>query len=132
MAETEDRFVLGIAYQAGKNPMIKRGADGFRDWATSREIELACHNFMKANGRRVGLFHVDGTDDAGYATVVENYIYRGPDWTLADGQIVKSGDWVLGAELDPVAWQLVKDGKITGWSPQGRARRRREDEEMAA
>lgn len=119
----EDRFVLGVAYQCGKDPGISYGADGYRDFASEREIELACHGFMKTGGQRVGLFHVDGTDNAGHATVVENYIYRGPDWALTDGTIVKSGDWLLGAILDETAWDLVKSGKITGWSPQGKARR---------
>lgn len=125
----EDRFVLGIAYQAGRDPMIKRGADGYRDWATEREIELACHNFMKAGGQRSGIFHIDGTDEAGHARITENYIYRNPvPWELEDGQVVKKGDWVLGAILDETAWNLVKTGRITGWSPQGRARRVSSDE----
>jgi hypothetical protein len=128
MADEEDRFVLGIAYQAGRDPNIKKGADGFRDWATAREIELACHGFMKAGGQRSGLFHIDGTDDAGHARIVENYIYRGPDWTLANGAVVKAGDWLLGAILDEQAWALVKAGRITGWSPQGKARRVRSDD----
>jgi hypothetical protein len=38
---------------------------------------------------------------------------------------VKAGDWMAGAILDERAWQLHKACKINGWSPQGKAKRRR-------
>lgn len=119
------RYVLGIAYQAGPDPRIAKGQDGGRDYFTAAELEKAAWRFL-ADGPRVGLFHLDGTDaDGGAAQVVESYIYRGPDWDLGDGIVAKSGDWLVGAVLSERAWQLYKAGKITGWSPQGVARRRR-------
>ncbi len=115
----EERYVLGIAYQAGKNPLIKRGADGHRDYFTPHELEIASRTFMKA--LESGVMHVDGT--GGHVEIVESYIYRGPDWLMkaTDGQdvLVKAGDWLVGAILDPAAWQAVKSGRLTGWSPQG-------------
>lgn len=120
MPNEEQRYVLGIAYQAGPAPEIKRGADGGRDYFSPDELEKAAWEFMKS--RLVGLFH--GPDETvGHADVVESYIYRGPDWDLGDGVVVKAGDWLIGAVLDDAAWQLHKAGKITGWSPQGTARR---------
>lgn len=118
----EQRYVLGVAYQAGPDPRIQKGADGGRDYFTPEELEKAAWSFLP-NGPQVGLFHVDGTQNNGHATVVESYIYRGPDWDLGDGVIVKSGDWLVGAILDDTAWNLVKSGRVTGWSPQGSARR---------
>lgn len=124
--ETEpQRYVLGVAYQAGPDPRITKGADGGRDYFTPEELEKAAHRFL-SSGPRVGLFHLDGTDqDGGAAQVVESYIYRGPDWDLGDGIVVKAGDWLVGAILDERAWDLHKAGKLNGWSPQGVARRRR-------
>ena len=116
--DEEKRFVLGIAYQAGRNPLIKLGADGHRDFFTAEELERAAWQFMKS--RESGVMHVDGT--LGHADIVESYIYRGPDWDVG-GTIVKSGDWVIGAKLDKIAWQAVKDGRLTGWSPQGSGNR---------
>jgi hypothetical protein len=70
----------------------------------------------------VGLFH--GPESTlGHADIVESYVYRGPDWDLGDDVIVKAGDWLIGAILDEPAWQLYKSGRVTGWSPQGSARR---------
>jgi hypothetical protein len=120
----EDRFVLGLAYQAGRDPKIQRGQDKGRDYFTPDQLEKAAWSFLR-HGPVTGLFHVDGTEGA--ATVVESSIYRGPDWRITgpDGSVVvvKSGDWLVGAILDEPAWQLYKSGRITGWSPQGSARR---------
>jgi len=121
----EQRFLLGIAYQAGPDPRIRRGADGGRDYFEPAELEKACHSFLR-NGPRVGLFHVDGTDGEATATVVESYIYRNDEpWVVAEDLVVRKGDWVVGAILSPKAWQLYKSGRISGWSPQGTAKRRR-------
>jgi hypothetical protein len=119
------RYVLGIAYQAGRDPRIKKGADGARDFFTAEELERAAWWFAKSD-REVGIFHADGT--TGAAEVVESYVYRGPDWVVknVDGEdvVVKAGDWLLGAVLDDHSWRMYQDGRITGWSPQGSGRRR--------
>lgn len=118
----EQRYVLGIAYQAGRDERITKGADGARDFFTAVELEKAAWRFMADGPRDVGLFHMDGTE--GHARVVESFIYRGPDWTVGD-TVVKAGDWLIGAVLDEVAWTLYKDGHISGFSPQGTAKRRK-------
>jgi hypothetical protein len=123
-AAEPQRYVLGIAYQAGRDPRIAKGQDGGRDFFSEAELEKAAWEFL-ANGPRVGAFHLDGTDGDGLATVVESYIYRGPDWDLGDGIVAKAGDWLLGAILSPEAWDMYQRGLVTGWSPQGVARRRR-------
>lgn len=115
------RYVLGIAYQAGPDPRIVTGADGSRDYFSPEELEKAAWNFMRTT-RSIGLFHEDGTE--GHAEVVESYIYRGPDWDLGNGVVVKAGDWLIGCILDPIAWQLYLNGDLTGFSPQGKAKRR--------
>lgn len=117
----DQRYVLGIAYQAGRDSRIAKGQDGHRDFISEVELEKAAWRFLADGPRDVGLFHIDGTE--GRARVVESYIYRGPDWTLGD-TVVKSGDWLVGAILDEIAWSLYRDGKISGFSPQGTATRR--------
>jgi hypothetical protein len=125
MDNPPERFVLGIAYQAGPDPRITKGADGGRDYFTEAELEKAAHSYLR-NGPRVGLFHVDGTDGDATATVVESYIYRNEEpWVIADDLVVRKGDWLVGAILSPRAWELYKQGRISGFSPQGTATRRR-------
>lgn len=116
------RYVLGIAYQAGPDPRIATGADGSRDYFTPDELEKAAWEFNKSS-RSIGIHHVDGTE--GHADVVESYIWRGPDWDLGDGVVVKSGDWLIGSVLDEPTWERYEKGEFTGFSPQGTAKRRR-------
>jgi hypothetical protein len=116
---TPQRYVLGIAHQAGRDEKIRPGMDGGRDWFSPEELEKAAWNFLQS-GPTVGLAHADGT--TGSAQIVESYIYRGPDWNTGD-VIVKSGDWLVGAILNEYAWQLYKAGYIDGWSIQGSAYR---------
>jgi hypothetical protein len=117
----EQRYVLGVAYQAGPDPKIQRGLDGGRDFISPAELEKSAWAFMTKSGK-VGLHHLDGTDGA--ATIVESYIWRGNDWDIG-GTIVKAGDWLIGAVLDEHSWNLFKAGRVTGWSPQGKAKRRK-------
>jgi hypothetical protein len=119
----EQRYVLGVAYQAGPDPRIAKGLDGGRDFFTEAELEKAAFSYLLSGSPQVGLGHADGT--TGAATVVESYIYRGPDWDLGDGIVVKKGTWLVGMILSPASWQAYKDGKLNGVSPQGSARRRR-------
>jgi hypothetical protein len=141
----EQQFCYGIAYQAGRDPRIAKGQDGGRDFFTEAELEKAAWSFM-LKGQQHGLFHLEGTEGA--ARPVESGIYRNPvPWLVSDDMqiqkalaeigaeverlagpddiVMRKGDWGLGALLDDSAWQLRKDGKVNGWSPQGIARRRR-------
>ncbi|BCT75551.1 hypothetical protein SCMU_13930 [Sinomonas cyclohexanicum] len=124
--DTPQRYVLGVAYQAGPDPRIVTGADGSRDCFTPEELERAAWAFMQGP-RDIGLFHEDGTE--GHADVVESYIYRGPDWDLGDGVVIRAGDWLIGCILDGPAWALYQSGDITGFSPQGQAKRRQRSTE---
>ena len=113
------RFVLGVAY--GPNDL-----DGHEEFMTPQTVEDAAWSFMDDDGRQIGLYHADGT--LGHARVVESSVYRGPDWEMTDAaggtQVVKAGDWLLGAIFDPQAWAMVLAGKVQGWSIDGAGRRR--------
>ena len=119
LAESPQRFVLGVAYPADK-------LDGHGEFMTRKELELTAWDYAR-NHRRVGFFHANGTE--GHADVVESYVYRGPDWATADidggEQVIKAGDWVLGAILDEPGFALVTSRKADGWSVDGVAKKRR-------
>ena len=118
-ASDESRFTLGVSYPVMKAEKT-RAKDGHRDFAGADVVEKAAWSYL-ANGPQVGIQHVDGTEGAG--TVVESYVYRGPDWPI-NGRIIKAGTWLLGTIWEPDAWSLIKSRKITGLSPQGRGARR--------
>ncbi len=121
-ADEENRFLLLVAYSPNKMP--KRGADGYIDIVSAKVLEKACWRFTD-NGLKVGLWHEAGQETPG--RIVENYIYRGPDWVLKGGggveQVIKADDWLVGIICTPRTWNLYKSGRIGGASPQGSAGR---------
>ncbi len=123
-ATEERRYTLGLAYPAMKVD-VAVAKDGHRDFVSAEVLERTAWEFMSKGGG-VNMFHRDGTD--GHATVVESYIYRGPDWTFTSpvdekDYVVKAGDWMLGTIWDDHGWAMVKAGLVNGWSPEGGARR---------
>lgn len=113
------RYVLGVAYAADD-------LDGHKEFTSAAEVEKAAWNYAR-NHRRIGFYHVDGTET--HADLVESYIYRGPDWVTTDidgqEQVIKAGDWLIGGILDEPGFDLVVKRKADGWSMDGAARRRK-------
>src|SRR5579872_1075510 len=123
-SDDERRFTLMVAYPADSAD-VGVARDGFQDFASKAAVENACWSYM-LKSRQVGAFHQDGTEGTG--ELVENYIYRGPDWniTAADGseQVIKAGDWLWGVRWSEDGWNLIKSGEARGASMQGGAKRR--------
>lgn len=117
-ADDENRFLLLVAYSPNRMP--HRGADRHIDVVSAPALEKACWRFMD-NGHQAGLWHEAGHKHS--ARVVENYVYRGPDWVLKSPagteEVIKAGDWLVGFILDPPTWGMYKSGLIAGASPQG-------------
>ena len=125
-ASEERRYTLGVAYPAMKAD-VSRAADGKRDFVSPEVLEKTAWSWM-AKHRDINLFHRSDEASTGHGTVVESYIYRGPDWVQdspVDGKpyVVKAGDWCLACVWDEFGWALVKAGLVNGWSPEGTARR---------
>lgn len=126
----EQRIFVAVVYKAGKNDLIKQGADGYADWATPEVLEKACANFLRDGGRQIGIQHADGT--VGHAEVWESYTWPSDDpWIIKSAQypegkiVAEKGDWILkGHALDEETWQGIKEGKWTGLSMQGTGKRR--------
>lgn len=123
----ERRYTLGLAYPANR-PDVGKAADGFRDFVSERVLEDAAWSYLR-KGAGVGLHHAHGTD--GHGTVVESYLYRGPDWRVGD-TVIKAGDWLLGVVWDEQTWPSVKSRELNGLSPQGKAARRTPSPESLA
>jgi hypothetical protein len=119
----ERRYTLTMGYPANSLD-VGVARDGLLDFASEGEVEKAAWGFIQ--NPQVGLFHQDGTEGAG--TIVESYIYRGPEWSIeaANGstQVIKSGDWLIGTIWSQAAWDDIKSGRIGGTSMQGSAARR--------
>lgn len=122
----EQRYLLGVAWEPGKNDRITKGKDGERDFMTTEEVEKAAWELL-AGGGEIGFFHQPGT--TGHVELVESYVYRGPDWPMRDAAghdvVIKAGTWLVGGICDDAAWDIWKAGLVGGMSPQGKATRRR-------
>jgi hypothetical protein len=116
VAKSDDsqRYTLGVAYPANE-------VDSHGDWTDEAELEQAAWRFMGTGQvlkAGAGTDHADGTDLSGVP--VESYVWRGPDWTDADGNVIaKSGDWLLGVVWTEEAWARIQAGELTGYSIQG-------------
>jgi hypothetical protein len=124
-ADAERKYTLGVAYPA--SALRKPSKDAHGDFATADELEGAAWDYMRRLRKATdeglpGIQHAEGSGGAGEP--VESYIYRGPRWKVAD-QVVEPGDWMLGVIWSDDAWQLIKSGKLTGYSIQGTALRAR-------
>lgn len=117
-AASEQRYTLAVAYPANR-------VDLHGEYMSAAELERTAWEYA-VNHRAVGLVHLEKTDGAG--TVVESYIYRGPDWPLTAPNgtqvVVKSGDWLLGIKWNRAAWSLIRSGRLDGLSMQGIAKPR--------
>ncbi|WP_347246310.1 XkdF-like putative serine protease domain-containing protein [Thermogutta sp.] len=118
--QDEKRYTLGVAYPA-------RDLDSHGDMMTEDELEKTAWDFLlrcQRGDASIGLWHHPSENYRG--RVVESYIWRGPDWQVGD-QVVRAGDWLLGVIWDPDAWELIKAGKVRGYSIQGWGHKRESD-----
>lgn len=109
---SDERFVLGIVLE----PEV---VDAQGDIYSADEIRQAAHRFMEEFGG-LGLMHRLAVNDQ--VKVLESYVAP-VDFEIA-GVPVKKGTWLLGVRvLSDELWEQVKDGKLTGFSIGGSARR---------
>jgi hypothetical protein len=109
---TEERYVLGIVLEPDT-------VDSQGDIYTAETIRQSAYLFMEEYGN-IGLQHSGIINDK--VKILESWIQR--EDTEIGGQKVKAGTWMLAVHvLDDELWAAVKDGRITGFSIGGRAKR---------
>lgn len=110
--DLEKQIVIGEVYTP-YNPNDPTTVDTQDMMCTAEEIEKAAYEFMEKY-RQIDKQHNYKT---GYAVVVESYIAKKGD------PMFREGSWILGVRVtDPNVWELIKSGKITGFSLAGSAR----------
>lgn len=113
---TEERYVLGIVLE----PLKEMGSNDVQDDTYSaKEVRKACHLFMADFGN-MGLQHKLSVN--GKVKVLENWIAT--DDCTVGGQSVTKGTWLMGVRVvDDDIWNAIKEGKLTGFSIGGYAKR---------
>jgi len=108
----EERYVLGVVLEP-------ETVDAQKDIYSAEEIRRAAHRFMEEFGG-LGLQHQMRVNDR--VKVLETYL--APTDLKLDGTTVKKGTWLLAVRiLDDAIWAAVKEGRLTGLSIGGTARR---------
>lgn len=110
--DSEERYVLGIVLEPDT-------VDSQGDIYTAETIRESAYRFMEEY-QNVGLQHSGLINDK--VKILESWIQR--EDTVIGGQTVKAGTWLLAVHVvDDDIWARVKDGRITGFSIGGRAKR---------
>lgn len=117
----DERYVLGIVLE----PEV---VDAQGDIYSAEEIRQAAHRFMEDFGG-LGLMHRFLVN--GQVKVLESYLAPA-DFTIGD-VTVRKGTWLLAVRvLSDELWEQIKDGRLTGFSIGGSARRIPEGERDVA
>lgn len=116
----EKRFTLGPWY-------IPDRADAHGEWTDTSELQNALWNYVKSGDRRIRLQHnKDVVAGEWLETMTWPYPVTVPI-TKADGatgeHTYPTGTVFMGVQWEPWAWELVKKGKLTGYSIGGKAER---------
>lgn len=80
------------------------------DTISETEVRKACHNFNQSYAQ-ANLFHLVNTDSF---AIAESYIT--PVEMELNGQIIKSGTWMVNLQFSDAIWEDVKADKFSGVS----------------
>jgi hypothetical protein len=116
----EKRFTLGPWY-------IPDRADAHGEWTDTSELQNALWNYVKSGDRRIRLQHNKNVVAGEWVeTMTWPYPVTVPI-TKADGSMGEytypTGTVFMGVQWEPWAWEMVKAGKLTGYSIGGKAER---------
>ena len=116
----EKRFTLGPWY-------IPDRADAHGEWTDPEELQKALWNYVKSGDRRIRLQHNKNVVAGEWVeTMTWPYPVTVPI-TKADGSMGEhtypTGTVFMGVQWEPWAWEMVKAGKLTGYSSGGKAER---------
>lgn len=129
VVEQPKRFTLGPWYVPGE-------IDAHDEWATPEDVQAAWWGYVDSGDRRIRLQHMP---DVVAGRWVEGMTLPFPmEVPVIDvngevaAHIYPAGTVLLGVIWEPWAWQLVVEGKITGYSIGGNAYRADEQPESAS
>lgn len=130
-AATEKRFTFGVVYKASEH-LGKPETDAHNEFATADELQEALWDYVKSGDRKIYIQHGSikslGYKDAGeWVEIVAWPLQVKCDLHLPNASvketIIPANSIWMGVLWSPWAWDLVKAGKIRGYSFGGMAGR---------
>ena len=131
MEKTDQRSYMGLIKNINQEKRIVSGPvlvpdekDLQEDIVETEEIEKAAHDFMK-NFQQINIMHSNNYDDFAKGIIpIESVVLKNDLDFYGDGEIHKRGTWILDVFVgNDKVWDLVKEGKIKGYSIEGEAKR---------
>jgi hypothetical protein len=117
-ANEERRFTLGPMY-------IPDRVDAHGEWTDAEELQKAVWDYVKSGDRRIRLQHNKDIVAGEWVEVMTFPYELSVPMNAADGTITKvsypANTVFLGVQWDEWAWDLVKAGKLRGYSIGGKA-----------
>ena len=131
MEKTDHTSYMGLIKNINQEKRIVSGPvlvpdekDLQEDIVETEEIEKAAHDFMK-NFQQINIMHSNNYDDFAKGIIpIESVVLKNDLDFYGDGEIHKRGTWILDVFVgNDKVWDLVKEGKIKGYSIEGEAKR---------
>ena len=110
--DDEKRHLLGPV-------MIPNRFDQHGDGFTLNEVEYSCHYYNKEH---FGSCDINHAFDVDCCRIIESYVL--PTDCTINGTELPAGTWMAVMETDKtntgdVIWEMLRDGELQGFSPQG-------------
>jgi len=116
----EDRFTLGPMY-------VPNRIDAHNEWTDPDELQKAVWDYVRKGDRRIRLQHNKDIVAGEWVEVMAFPYETTVPMTKADGGVAETtfpaNTVYLGVVWEPWAWEMVKAGKLTGYSVGGKAQR---------
>lgn len=132
-AEEERRYTFGVVYKASADSGANPETDAHNEFVTATDLQLATWGHVQAGDRRIYIQHGQvpglGFKTAGaWVEIVAWPFQQEVELTLPTGErrksVIPAGSVYLGVIWEKWSWELVKSGKIRGFSFGGLAGRR--------
>lgn len=116
----EKRFTLGPWY-------IPNQQDAHGEWTDTEELQKALWDYVKSGDRKIRLQHNKNVVAGEWLEVMTWPFSVDVNMNKSDGSAnsrsFPQGTVFMGVQWEPWAWELVKKGKLTGYSIGGKAER---------
>jgi hypothetical protein len=117
----EHRFTLGPWY-------VPNAADAHDEWTDSAELQKALWEYVRKGDRSIRLQHAPDTKAGEWVEAMTmpfdiDVPMMSPDTNESVSKVFPEGTVFLGVVWEPWAWEMVKNGEITGYSIGGSAER---------
>lgn len=129
VSKQEDERVCAAIVMRGTPEGEEPIRDSQNQWISIPELQKAARDWTALHfedGFEVDINHGESEGNF-HAFIVESYVVEEEKGIQKFNTTIPWGSWLLVAVIDsPKAWKMIKENRLTGWSPAGNAQIRRD------